>query len=193
MADDVMSDIRPIVTRAEAVAIGIKRYFTGKPCRHGHISERFTSTTLCVECNREWSRIIRKTNPSKKREKDRKYRNENRDKVRENNQKRYAIWKKNNPGAACAHARNCRSRRATAKGSHTAADIARIREAQRDRCANPACRIKLHGKGHVDHIQPLARGGSNWPRNLQLLCEPCNRSKHAKDPIEFMRAHGMLL
>jgi 5-methylcytosine-specific restriction endonuclease McrA len=28
-----------------------------------------------------------------------------------------------------------------------------------------------------DHVIPLAMGGSNTARNLQLLCEPCNRQK----------------
>ncbi|HLF76531.1 MAG TPA: HNH endonuclease signature motif containing protein [Dehalococcoidia bacterium] len=30
-----------------------------------------------------------------------------------------------------------------------------------------------------DHVIPLAMGGSNTARNLQLLCEPCNRAKGA--------------
>lgn len=28
-----------------------------------------------------------------------------------------------------------------------------------------------------DHIVPVSRGGSNTARNVELLCEVCNRSK----------------
>ena len=47
-------------TRAEAKAAGSARYFTGKPCKHGHISPRFTSNRRCVECSvtaaEQWKR-----------------------------------------------------------------------------------------------------------------------------------------
>tara|TARA_R110000868_G_C10464925_1_gene727746 strand:- start:34 stop:558 length:525 start_codon:yes stop_codon:yes gene_type:complete len=29
-------------------------YFTGIPCRYGHISERYSITKVCVECGKKW-------------------------------------------------------------------------------------------------------------------------------------------
>lgn len=39
-----------IITRKEAKAKGLSRYFTGKACVHGHIAERYTCNKTCVEC-----------------------------------------------------------------------------------------------------------------------------------------------
>ena len=39
-----------IITRAEAKKQGFKYYFTGKPCKHGHLSNRYVSNNICVEC-----------------------------------------------------------------------------------------------------------------------------------------------
>ena len=42
-------------TRAEAKASGAKHYFTGDPCKHGHIAPRKTKGS-CVECLKaEWA------------------------------------------------------------------------------------------------------------------------------------------
>jgi hypothetical protein len=41
-----------IITRKEAVASRLIRYFTGKPCKHGHVAERRTDTGNCIECHR---------------------------------------------------------------------------------------------------------------------------------------------
>lgn len=82
-----------------------------------------------------------------------------------------------------------RARKLNAEGQYSASDVKRIFSAQKGRCACCGKKKKLT----VDHIVPLTKGGSNWPRNLQGLCLNCNSQKNARDPIEFMRDRGALL
>jgi hypothetical protein len=44
---------REIISREEALARGLRMYFTGKPCVQGHIAERYTKSHNCRECSRE--------------------------------------------------------------------------------------------------------------------------------------------
>jgi 5-methylcytosine-specific restriction endonuclease McrA len=92
-------------------------------------------------------------------------------------------------GVQDAHTR--RARKLEAGGQFTAADIRTLMEKQKGKCL--VC-LKPFGKNkpHVDHYISLARGGTNDPSNLRLLCRKCNMAKHAKDPIEFGRLHGLL-
>lgn len=39
-----------IISRAEARERGLSRYFTGRPCKYGHIRERSTRSKRCVSC-----------------------------------------------------------------------------------------------------------------------------------------------
>lgn len=98
-----------------------------------------------------------------------------------------------NPDKAYASKRNRRAREKGALGCFTAADVAEIRIAQRGKCAMPWCKKKLSGKGEVDHITSLARGGTNYRRNLQLLCRLCNLRKGSKPPLVFAMENGLLL
>lgn len=106
-----------------------------------------------------------------------------------------AAYRLANPDKRSADERNRRARKRNAEGRHTADDVARIFENQRGLCAN--CHAKLFKSGkqkfHVDHIVPLARGGSNWPDNLQCLCPSCNMAKKAKDPFQWANENGRLL
>lgn len=50
-----------IVTLEKAREHRLARYFTGKPCKRGHVEERNTSDRCCVACNRENSRRLYKS------------------------------------------------------------------------------------------------------------------------------------
>ena len=39
-----------VLSRAQAKEHGLIRFFTGKPCKHGHVAERHTSNDTCLVC-----------------------------------------------------------------------------------------------------------------------------------------------
>lgn len=85
-----------------------------------------------------------------------------------------------------------RARKRNAKGEHTLSRINDLHREQKGKCVY--CNIDLQQSGyHVDHIIPLARGGSNWASNIQLLCPNCNIKKGAKDPYLWAVAHWRLI
>ena len=40
----------PIQTRGEASQLGQSKYYTGRNCKYGHISQRYVSSGLCISC-----------------------------------------------------------------------------------------------------------------------------------------------
>jgi DNA-directed RNA polymerase subunit RPC12/RpoP len=54
-----MNCVLGIVLRKEAREKGLKRYFSGKPCLKGHISERYVLDYGCVQCKKEYSISIK--------------------------------------------------------------------------------------------------------------------------------------
>lgn len=128
-----------------------------------------------------------------------KYRIENAEKIRETKRQydaehaveariRAAEWAKNNPSKAQTKNQNRRALRKAADGSFSNRDIELIYEQQNGRCAY--CGIELNGKYHIDHKNPLSRGGSNWPENLACSCATCNLSKSDKTLEEWLAQLG---
>lgn len=60
--------MKEIITKAEAKARGLQRYFTGKPCKHGHVCERHVIHSNCVECGKIKSRNYFLKHPERWRE-----------------------------------------------------------------------------------------------------------------------------
>jgi 5-methylcytosine-specific restriction endonuclease McrA len=196
-----------------ARGLGAGRYFTGRPCKRGHVAWRLTRNETCSDCaaiaaanayHRRPDAVIERAarwsadNPERRREIRNRWRDKNPEKAKaaeRDSRKRNAAtrqrWLEGNRDRVRALKRNRKAMMRGAEGRHTTSDVAAIRSAQKDRCAY--CRNKLCGKGHVDHITALSKGGSNSPSNLQLTCDSCNLSKRSKDPIVFAQTRGFLL
>ena len=67
----------------------------------------------------------------------------------------------------------------------------RLFQLQKGKCA--CCKKPLGSNYHMDHIMPLALGGTNTNDNIQLLRARCNLQKQAKHPVDFMQQRGYLL
>lgn len=145
----------------------------------------------------------RKANPEKYAEYQRQYQETHRAETR----KRASEWRKNNPERLKDSSRiwrkenpdlnTLKSQRYRARKLQTGADLPKdtiksLMVLQRGKCA--VCKVSLAEAGrHLDHIMPLALGGLHSSENVQLLCPPCNLTKHAKHPVEFMQQKGFLL
>ena len=63
---------------------------------------------------------------------------------------------------------------------------------QGNRCVYCGRRYSAHYLD-IDHMDPVAYGGSNDPSNLQVLCGPCNRRKGDQTDREFRRRYSGLV
>jgi len=102
-----------------------------------------------------------------------------------------AKFRINNPEDRIVWEHNRRARK-RASGGKLSIDISeKLFQLQKGKCA--CCKQPLGDDYHLDHIMPLALGGTNTDDNAQLLRKECNLKKNAKHPIDFMQSRGFLL
>jgi 5-methylcytosine-specific restriction endonuclease McrA len=143
------------------------------------------------DLNSEIQKAWRSLNSEHLRDYKKSYHTANSAKISEKNK----AWIEDNRERKYMHNRNRRSVRNSAAGMHTDNDINAIFNSQKGLCATCETELSIGEDKvfHVDHIMPLAKGGSNDKYNLQCLCPRCNMSKHAKDPIAWANENGKLL
>ncbi|AUR99449.1 hypothetical protein NVP1265O_70, partial [Vibrio phage 1.265.O._10N.286.52.F6] len=171
-----------IISRAQAKEFGLMRYFTGTPCKRGHIDDRLTSTGVCRECSKVSGRVSdkkRRSNASRKdymKEYLSKYtqpmKNEKgRDWYRRNAESERARSKVKRENNAGYYQMKCAERRVRIK-QQTPVWLDKEKVAKIYEAAN---RMNLE----VDHVVPinskLVCGLHTWD-NLQLL----NREENAR-------------
>lgn len=79
-----------IISRADARAQGLKRYFTGKPCSKGHVAERLVSSSACVVCNARRALCWARSHPTEMLERTSEWRSKNPEKLQQQRERDYA-------------------------------------------------------------------------------------------------------
>ena len=136
-------------------------------------------------------RVRRASNHEKVLEQERAWREANPEKMRA-----YTLARRvANPEKIRAYTRARRARKLNQIGTVRPDVEAYLLGLQGARCAAPWCGKALKAKPrdfHLDHINPLSRGGLHDDANLQLLCAPCNQRKSATKPEDWLMENGAL-
>lgn len=154
-----------VISRKEAQERGLKRYFTGKPCKRGHVAERQVSNWVCLECdNTEEKRADRAATAKEWRENNRDYKNAYR-----------RLWSKENKDKLKKY------RQTTTNKAYRREVTAKRRALKKGWSDNwtPTEKLAVNiiyeeasllgSNFEVDHIVPLAKGGSHTADNLQII------------------------
>jgi hypothetical protein len=144
----MFEELATVIDRDEARARGLKWYFTGQPCRHGHTVDRLVSNNRCRACNN-----LENAN----------YRAANRDRARATTRR----WQRQNPAWVNA---NCMARKARKLQARLKGTEVELRMVYAE--AQPG----EHVDHIVPLIHPLVCG-LHVPWNLQYLPGPANVSK----------------
>lgn len=181
--------------RQKALTLGWDRYFTGLSCKRGHTVKRYVKDRRCVKCASMNDKERHAKNPELVRQrmrnwcarnkklhnqKSQNWRVNNPERAREINRKSNAKRYRENLEEARVRNASHWARQVNAVGCYTPEDVRELISKQRGICAAPSCSHYVRTDYHIDHMVPLSCGGSNWPKNLQILCPTCNMKKSDK-------------
>jgi len=117
--------IEGYVSRQEAKERGLKFYFTGKPCKYGHVAERYVDCGSCICCKKAY----RKDNKEVITEKKKAYYADNKEVIL----KRAKVYRDNNKEAVAECQKACRANNKEAVVAWHKAYYANNREALAER------------------------------------------------------------
>lgn len=170
----------PFVSRKLALEKGLKHYFTGNPCKHGHVARRWVHSYGCDDCLKIAGRRYDIENPDKKKARRLAWNRANPEKVKQHDARKYAknrehcvarqvIYRRRRLDTDTAYRilHNLRSRtRDAITGRHGAVkDLTTLKligctiehlQSYFEPLFTPGMTWDNYGEWHIDHIRPCA-------------------------------------
>jgi len=106
MATVIPPEPREIITRQQARLRGLAHYFTGKPCKKGHIAGRSVLHKECLECSRLRSQRAYRADPAKDNARRKATRHANPEKAKAASRKASEAWRTKNEQKVYEYNRN---------------------------------------------------------------------------------------
>ena len=156
MVDEIIPYAGDIVTLSEARSSGLVRYFSGKPCKHGHIAERYTNKSSCCECDK------RRVRPDDYRDKRRPYFRVYTAKWREENPDR---WRELATASYAKHAEKRRQEKRDIRAKDPEKHRAQLRVSYQNNKAARAADAKAYRQAKPEIIQMHRRNRKARLRN----------------------------
>ena len=145
-----------------------------------HKDGRCGLEAVCNKCKAARDKKYREENKEKVSLRHKKYREENPEKIAETAKK----WQEDHPERMASYRAKRRAIKASLPGHYTASEFTAICEKYNNRCLCCGKKSKLA----ADHVIPITWPGStNYISNLQPLCGPCNSSKGNHRATDYRR------
>jgi len=181
------------ISAADAKMQGLTHYFTGTPCKFGHVAKRQVSNRGCVVCLKNKAVSWAKANPERSTEIRKNWDLLNRDKTNarmkkrrldypESYKKAITAWRKNNAARYAVYMAHNASMRRAKKLKQTPKWLSEF-DLIAIECKYSVCAmLNKYGveKWEVDHIVPLqgaSVSGLHTPSNLRVIPKVLNRAK----------------
>lgn len=177
-----------ITPRSQALSEKLPRYFTGKPCKHGHVSERQTSNGCCLECHRLKELAANRSDPNRMTSRNKRYYSKHKTKMRVRRQTNYQNNREQEIASVRRYQKENPKRKNAVDARRRAAKLCRT-PPWADLEAIKQFYIECPEDMTVDHIIPLQGkrvSGLHVFENLQYLTpsKNCSKSNHF-DPERF--------
>lgn len=160
--------MKPIISLSAARSAGLARYFTGRPCRRGHVAERLVSSAMCSACRSEDNASYHQRTRDRQLVRIARNNEARRDEIRSSMRARFHAHPES---FVRSHAKR---RAAISEGGLDDFTVFVMAEAV---LATRRRRAMTGIDWHVDHMVPLSRGGAHAWHNIQVIPAWLNRWK----------------